>query len=104
MAKEGGEVTGEGLLALTHLEHGSSGLIDSATVTRLSRNSSRPVRIVAASCQLKRGPVVHVELTVQLQSAQIACFFCLLLMTPDGASIKQASHGAADLRPIAGEK
>lgn len=104
MVQEGGEVTGEGLLALTHLEHGSSGLIESATVTRLSRNSSRPVLVVAASCQLKRGPVVHAVCTPQLQKAPIACFFCLLLMTPDGASIEQASHGTTGFRPIAGGK
>lgn len=39
-----------------------------------------------------------------LQKAQIACFFCLLLMTPDGASIEQASHGTAGFWPIAGRK
>jgi hypothetical protein len=104
MVQEGGEVTGEGLLALTHLEHGSSGLIESATVTRLSRNSSRPVLVVTASCQLKRGPVAHAQCAAQLQRAQIACFFCLLLMTPDGASIEQASHGTAEARPIADGK
>lgn len=94
MVQEGGEVTGEGLLALTHLEH----------INRLSRNSSRPVLVVTASCQLKRGPVAHAQCTAQLQRAQIACFFCLLLMTPDGASIEQASHGAAEAQPIAGGK
>lgn len=36
--------------------------------------------------------------------AQIACFFCFLLMTPDGASIEQVSHGTAEARPMAGGK
>lgn len=94
----------EGFLALTHLEQGSNGLIEAATVTRLSRDSSRPVLVVAASCQLKRGASSARCMHSALQRAQVACLFCFLLMTPDGSWIEQVSHSTAGFRPMADRK
>lgn len=55
-----------------------------ATVTRLSRNSSMPVLVVAGSCELKRGPVEHARCTSRCRGAH-----CLLLLP----SVDDAGRG-----------
>lgn len=56
MVQGGGEVTGEGLLALTHLEHGSSGLIESTPQQKFleagpGRGRVLPAETVASSAR-----------------------------------------------------